>query len=563
MKLYAAISKVEDNDDGTLSVEGIASTEAVDSDGEVVKASAIEAAIPDFMRYGSGAMREMHQPLAAGTVDKAEVIEGVTYITGTVVDPVAIKKVRSRVYKGFSIGGKATARDELNKKHVTGVKLVEISLVDRPANPDAVLSMWKAETVEEDDGETEIVETEEIDTVEATVTEAAETVAPTNKGEDFEQVWRSGRDQSIHLKKADLVAHHKALDDAAALNEISGAAMGRIDEIETAIGKRDVSTSEREKDAKDGHALPDGSFPIDSVSDLENAVQAYGRAKNKAAAKRHIIRRAKALGATDKLPDNWTGSTKKADDATDIAKSISLYDISCMTQLLASLQWAEASLEDDAYWSGAVNATPELKARFGSFLVEFGNFIADVLDVFLVSMTEEEAEEAINRSEMLIDIVKAGARNSKADMASLQAAHDSLVKMGADCGLMKHEEVEDLTKAETADPLKKALEDRDLFKKAYDGLAAKVDELTPAIKSMAEQNASLEKRLKDIEATPLPAKTAGAGVVISKEQDTVGHASETVISKAEALEMLDKLSPDERALALIKFAHGNPISVTR
>ncbi|MGE9115757.1 hypothetical protein, partial [Escherichia coli] len=88
---------------------------------------------------------------------------------------------------------------------------------------------------------------------------------------------------------------------------------------------------------------------------------------------------AKALGATDKLPANWTGSTKKADDATDIAKSISLYDISCMTQLLASLQWAEEIFETDLDWPSAVNASPELKARFGSLLFEFGDFIAEAL----------------------------------------------------------------------------------------------------------------------------------------------------------------------------------------
>lgn len=69
---------------------------------------------------------------------------------------------------------------------------------------------------------------------------------------------------------------------------------------------RDVSTDEREKLADAGKALPDGSFPIANVSDLHNAIQAYGRAKDKAAAKRHIIKRARALGATDALPEGWT-----------------------------------------------------------------------------------------------------------------------------------------------------------------------------------------------------------------------------------------------------------------
>jgi hypothetical protein len=52
------------------------------------------------------ALREMHQPLAAGKTIAADVAEdGCTYITAKVVDPVAIKKVKEGVYAGFSIGG--------------------------------------------------------------------------------------------------------------------------------------------------------------------------------------------------------------------------------------------------------------------------------------------------------------------------------------------------------------------------------------------------------------------------------------------------------------------------
>ena len=65
----------------------------------------------------------------------------------------------------------------------------------------------------------------------------------------------------------------------------------------------------REHLAKEGKALPDGSYPIVNVADLKNAIQAIGRAKNPAAAKAHIIKRAKALDATDALPEDWDTST--------------------------------------------------------------------------------------------------------------------------------------------------------------------------------------------------------------------------------------------------------------
>jgi hypothetical protein len=46
-----------------------------------------------------------------------------------------VKKVQTKTYKGFSIGGKVTERDELNKSVIKGLKLIEVSLVDRPRTP--------------------------------------------------------------------------------------------------------------------------------------------------------------------------------------------------------------------------------------------------------------------------------------------------------------------------------------------------------------------------------------------------------------------------------------------
>lgn len=148
MKLYAEISKTEEAEDGTIRVYGYASSGAVDSDGETITPDAMKAALPDYMKWG--AVREMHQPKAAGTALEARVEEdGRTYFAAHVVDTEAVKKVKTGVYKGFSIGGKVTARDDLNKTTITGLKLVEVSLVDRPANPESVMTCFKAEGTEE------------------------------------------------------------------------------------------------------------------------------------------------------------------------------------------------------------------------------------------------------------------------------------------------------------------------------------------------------------------------------------------------------------------------------
>jgi hypothetical protein len=67
----------------------------------------------------------------------------------------------------------------------------------------------------------------------------------------------------------------------------------------------DFSNKTREKLAEKGQAMPGGGFPIRNEADLKRAIQAYGRAKDKEAAKAWIIKRAKALGAIELLPDDW------------------------------------------------------------------------------------------------------------------------------------------------------------------------------------------------------------------------------------------------------------------
>ena len=147
MNIYGEITKVEALDDGTIRVTGIASTGAIDDADERVLPEAMKAALPAYMRFG--ALREMHGLSAAGATLSAEVTEdGATRIETHVVDPVAVKKVRLGVYKGFSIGGKVLERDPGDRRVITRLRLNEISLVDRPCNPEAVIDVWKADCPE-------------------------------------------------------------------------------------------------------------------------------------------------------------------------------------------------------------------------------------------------------------------------------------------------------------------------------------------------------------------------------------------------------------------------------
>jgi hypothetical protein len=89
----------------------------------------------------------------------------------------------------------------------------------------------------------------------------------------------------------------------------------------------DYKKNTREKYAKQGIALPDGSYPIKNVADLKNAIQAFGRAKesDRAKVRRHIRKRARALNRTDLIPDSWK-ETAVSDSVQYLDDESPLYD---------------------------------------------------------------------------------------------------------------------------------------------------------------------------------------------------------------------------------------------
>lgn len=119
-------------------VYGYATTESIDSQGEIVSKEAIKKAWDDYMKFGN--VREMHQPSAVGVTKEYQHDDTGTWIGVFVVDDRAWKFVKEGVYKAFSIGGRVLEKSD-NK--ITELVLSEISLVDRPANPDAIFEVVK------------------------------------------------------------------------------------------------------------------------------------------------------------------------------------------------------------------------------------------------------------------------------------------------------------------------------------------------------------------------------------------------------------------------------------
>lgn len=142
MRFFAEIRKI---DAEQRLVYGYASTDALDSQGEIIKREAVEAALPDYMRFAN--IREMHQASAVGVAQDAAVDERGLYIAARIIDDDAWQKVKAGVYKGFSIGGNVLQRDRLDRSIVTACMISEISLVDRPANAECVFDIYKAGAV--------------------------------------------------------------------------------------------------------------------------------------------------------------------------------------------------------------------------------------------------------------------------------------------------------------------------------------------------------------------------------------------------------------------------------
>lgn len=105
-----------------------------------------------------------------------------------------------------------------------------------------------------------------------------------------------------------------------------------------------ISRRVRERLAKEGKALDDGSYPIRNVSDLKNAIQAYGRSKpgKRAKVRKHIMKRARALGKSDLIPDKWSTASLEPSDFRERAA----FAASRLTSLTAAVGDEEEDLDE-------------------------------------------------------------------------------------------------------------------------------------------------------------------------------------------------------------------------
>jgi hypothetical protein len=446
MKIFADIQKV---DDELRLVYGYASTEALDSQKEVVKREAMEAALPAYMKFAN--VREMHKPSAVGIAHDAQIDDKGIYLTAKVVDQSAWEKVKAGVYKGFSIGGRATSRDPANRHIITGLDLTEISLVDRPANPEAVFDFYKV-----DDGDT---------TDEVPLDPDADLTLKADGSSDQESI-------ALALQNAE--------------NDATAKAEGEAKEMA-------------------GHdAMDDGSFPVRNKKDLQNAIKAIGRAKDQTAAKAHIKTRAKELGLESLIPDTW-----KVDEETDVAKADDGKDSDAMSSM--AMDHRSKAQEHKANAASMRAMGDEPNARAEEARAEAHGNAAQLLEMAASNM------KMIGKTEES-ELEKRGSRNSSADQAKLDAAHDALVACGANCTGMSSKADLDTDIIKATDLLSKRITDleteNDVLKAERDMLDVEKTDLVSKVDQLTAENEALKK-------LPVDAANAPALKAVDKGEDVI------------------------------------------
>lgn len=149
-------------DDDNRIVEGYYTNDKIDLHGHIIDREAMIKALPEYREWGT--VREMHE-YPVGTLVEIGIPEWNyirTRVAKTERGDEVLKNVRERVYKAFSVGiivtdGHFVHIDELNEESfsqiseemtnllkkleyvfkITGLTLIENSIVDRPANPAA------------------------------------------------------------------------------------------------------------------------------------------------------------------------------------------------------------------------------------------------------------------------------------------------------------------------------------------------------------------------------------------------------------------------------------------
>ena len=313
-------------EDGYIRVKGLATDATLDLDEQICDPEWLKEAMPEWFKIGN--IREMHQSKAIGKAMEMEQ-SGTGYVVeAKIVDSEAARLVEEGIYTGFSVGIKS-ARIEKSAEAPGGMirsgKIVEVSLVDRPANPSCVIELAKSvkgelvkgsamADIEKDAIDQEAIMTEPNGAPEElyeriqACTACAGTGHKTNTAnEEFDTPCDvcAGTGEQPDGMLENILQNSPTIPETMENRDMKSADADETEVAEPETEKREYTQAERDLAGDRGEALPDGSYPIKTVGDLKNAIQSIGRAKDRAKTIAHIKTRAQALGREDLIPDSF------------------------------------------------------------------------------------------------------------------------------------------------------------------------------------------------------------------------------------------------------------------
>ncbi len=150
------IMKTEELADGRMIVRGIATSDAIDKQGEKLLYAGSVAAFEKWFETGP-AVREAHdekKPVGSGLSftplpnDGAIAVE----VFVSAAEQGTQTKLREKVLRAFSIGGRPLESNLVKEggrvyKEIPAWEMEELSLVDRPANPDCIIAFAKTGSI--------------------------------------------------------------------------------------------------------------------------------------------------------------------------------------------------------------------------------------------------------------------------------------------------------------------------------------------------------------------------------------------------------------------------------
>lgn len=220
------------------------------------------------------------------------------------------------------------------------------------------------------------------------------------------------------------------------------------------------------------------------------------------------------------------------DEKTELKKD--LYDVGRLSDALLSIYYLTLSAASEATYEGDNSPIP---ARLKEVAVTVAGILTD--------MVGEEANELLanltslspDGSNMLMvqagqTLLKAGARNSKADLQTIQDMHDLTGKLGAACNAPTDSALQgggdegtgEINEDSKASGAGKSAPTGNLAKS---DLQKAIDEAVKlAIEPMSKALEESQKRVKKLESQPLPAR--GVLRVVGKAEDVAKISDETV-----------------------------------